>query len=278
MKRAKSGLLKKTLKRARVREVRRLSRQAQRLRTKKGTDMQVAKNERKAVRMLEELQALKDLDMTALIKELQECKSRIKVHHQDEPQADLAERAKRRLMTNDVVMEAVGTQPDTESATVKRTTESTGTGEFGIELLARQDVSNSTDSTDTTNSTPITTFLSCVGHQSSKVAGKITHKKNRKGQRARRKLWQEKFGSKAKHIDHGITSQYARCSQRNKFEQHEAVATTATLTLPIQSKKTRTTASVRTTDHPSWEASKRRRAQEQAISSFSGTKIILDSD
>ena len=50
-----------------------------------------------------------------------------------------------------------------------RTTESTGTDKFGIGLLARQDVSNSTDSTDTTNSTPITTFLSCVEHQSSQV-------------------------------------------------------------------------------------------------------------
>ncbi|XP_062517267.1 uncharacterized protein LOC134192543 isoform X2 [Corticium candelabrum] len=72
-------------------------------------------------------------------------------------------------MTNDVVMKAVETQPDTESATAKRTTESTGTDKFGIGLLARQDVSNSTDSTDTTNSTPITTFLSCVEHQSSQV-------------------------------------------------------------------------------------------------------------
>ena len=34
--------------------------------------------------------------------------------------SDLAKRAKRCLMTNDVVMKAVETQPDTESATAKR--------------------------------------------------------------------------------------------------------------------------------------------------------------
>jgi hypothetical protein len=83
-------------------------------------------------------------------------------------------------------------------------------------------------------------------------------RKNRRGQRARRQIWEQKFGAKANHLKNQKTQ---RTSHLGEFKATRRPVETQN---KVEDKPI----------HPSWEAAKRSKEQKQA--QFQGKKMVFD--
>lgn len=122
-----------------------------------------------------------------------------------------------------------------------------------------------------------------------------TQRKNRRGQRARQKIWEQKYGKEAKHVKTERV-RVANEREQRQLEYEERVkkreakaallaAPTGTNTAPLGERKPRDTVSpspaaaapapVPEKIHPSWEAKKREEERLKNIK-FSGKKITFD--
>lgn len=107
-------------------------------------------------------------------------------------------------------------------------------------------------------------------------------RKNRRGQRARQRLWEKKFGKEAKHVQSNIEKAKSereqrqqeyeeRCRKRREKEMLEEERNKGNPNMaPVGTKVAAKDEKV----HPSWEA--KRKAQEQLTAGFSGKKIKFD--
>ena len=82
-------------------------------------------------------------------------------------------------------------------------------------------------------------------------------RKNRRGQRARRQIWEQKYGTKANHLK----NQKTRRSQVNEYK-------------PVRQPVEKQAVVEDKPIHPSWEAAKRAKEQKQA--QFQGKKMVFD--
>ncbi|ODQ67823.1 Bud-site selection protein [Nadsonia fulvescens var. elongata DSM 6958] len=114
------------------------------------------------------------------------------------------------------------------------------------------------------------------------VVKEVTEKrKNRRGQRARQKIWEAKYGKNAAHVKKEGERKYHEAKQRQEdFEAREArrerenalkaIAIDENPALKkLEEKK------VKNATHPSWEAKKKLK-EMQKTASFSGKKITFD--
>ncbi|QLQ80186.1 hypothetical protein HG537_0D01870 [Torulaspora globosa] len=107
-------------------------------------------------------------------------------------------------------------------------------------------------------------------------------RKNRRGQRARRKIWEKKYGRQAKHIQREIEKEHLERKRRQE-EYEERVAKRAAKakvletqnTEPILENKTKTICEREKTEHPSWIA-KREAEEKLKNTKFQGKKITFD--
>lgn len=111
-----------------------------------------------------------------------------------------------------------------------------------------------------------------------KVVKEVTTvRKNRRGQRARQKIWEQKYGSKANHVKKERDRMASEREQKQKeFEERqrrrEAKAVAAQ---KYTSSVSTETAPVQTAVHPSWEAKKKQEEKLKNVK-FQGKKITFD--
>lgn len=113
-----------------------------------------------------------------------------------------------------------------------------------------------------------------------------TQRKNRRGQRARQKIWEKKYGSSAKHVQNARAKELSEREQRQKeYEERcrkraEKLQPTGSNVAPLGERKANGTPPAiskpaETKVHPSWEA--KRLAQEKIQNvKFAGKKITFD--
>ncbi|XP_077989406.1 uncharacterized protein LOC144443737 [Glandiceps talaboti] len=97
--------IRPVVRRAKVIVTHHLIRRAKHLRSKKGSDEQKAKNERRADRMMNEIEVIKDLKPDGVIKKA--LKEDITLQHLDKPTATAEERAVARVICHDIVKKCV---------------------------------------------------------------------------------------------------------------------------------------------------------------------------
>lgn len=113
----------------------------------------------------------------------------------------------------------------------------------------------------------------------------VSERKNRRGQRARRKIWEMKYGKGAKHLVKEREEKYAKALKRHQeFEEREARRQTkrakfgegsdsAVQKPELAQKKFKAAVDSDKPLHPSWEA---KRKQKASITSFQGKKVKFD--
>ncbi|KAL3233734.1 Bud site selection protein 22 [Nakaseomyces bracarensis] len=110
-------------------------------------------------------------------------------------------------------------------------------------------------------------------------------KKNRRGQRARRKIWEQKYGSKAKHVQRELEKEREK-RQKRQEEYEERVAKRAArseqqkeyLEKKFEEKREKEINRKRvaeTEDHPSWIA-KKMAEEKRKKAKFEGKKVVFD--
>lgn len=107
-------------------------------------------------------------------------------------------------------------------------------------------------------------------------------KKNRRGQRARRKIWEKKYGREAKHIQREVEKEHLDRKRRQE-EYEERVAKRAAKAVTVEARKTETarqnaiksSQEKEKSEHPSWIA-KRDAEEKLKNSKFQGKKITFD--
>ena len=231
--------------------VQKLTRRIKVLKGKKGTEQQISKNQRKVERLLTKLDELKQLNLEAVIA--------------------------------DLVSENFTAPSDPESST---------TCWFKSELLLdkfsfmafvnpllglepeRKRPPNFKDWETKKKQPPPSSHRPQYKEQDDEVLRDIlTVKKNRAGQRARRKQWEEKYGEKAKHL---AGEQRKKKGEKRKPQKAEEGPSAQEIMkrLKAEEKVKRTERS----EHPSWLAKKQQASKSAQIDVFTGTKTTFDDD
>lgn len=110
-------------------------------------------------------------------------------------------------------------------------------------------------------------------------------KKNRRGQRARRKIWEQKYGSKAKHVQRELEKEREKRQQRQQ-EYEERVAKREARAEQQKEyfekkaeekreKEIKRKRVAETEDHPSWIA-KKMEEEKRKKAKFAGKKVVFD--
>lgn len=124
------------------------------------------------------------------------------------------------------------------------------------------------------------------------VKAATTQRKNRRGQRARQKIWEQKYGREAKHVklEHQRyqnereqkQKEYEERCRRREEKARLQLAPSGSNVLPVGERKVRGDAPAAAAPpvatpavHPSWEA-KRLAEERQKNAKFSGKKIVFD--
>ena len=105
-------------------------------------------------------------------------------------------------------------------------------------------------------------------------------KKNRRGQRARQQIWEQKFGAQARHLHKG-RGESKRGGHSTRGRGNAAAAATAAATATATATTTKTTGEKGKRDddgpiHPSWEAAKRAKERASAPTVFAGRRVVFD--
>ena len=134
-----------------------------------------------------------------------------------------------------------------------------------------------------------------VAGSSDEEAANLQLRKNRRGQRARRAIWEKKFGSKANHVrkekegrDHGWDARRGATAEKSRREKTKKIpdgdkAEVLVMNGPggahgAQAKASTPSKAKNKEDgplHPSWEAAKKAKELKQKTA-FTGKKIVFD--
>lgn len=304
-------MLRRDLKRAKVFAIHYLTRRIRLLKNKRGTEQQIEKNTRKAGRFQEEIECIKDLDVNIVLKKIDD-----KLDIADVTQngfQDVEERALARLMSSKPIQNRL--KDTTDKKDISRspdTTDVLSITKIRQKSSAKLSWKKSKSKTQNLSSTEQTITSSDDALDSSEENSdedlgmermstsffvesmasfmeddddadetkKRKEKKdkkgtkrasNRLGQRARQRLWKDRYGKLANHVK--SDDKIKRTRKREKLKPDQKRTKQAKIAKPKKGVQ-------ETASHPSWEASKRRKL-EQNISQtqFQGEKIIFeDSD
>ena len=122
-----------------------------------------------------------------------------------------------------------------------------------------------------------------IPDSSDEEAANIQLRKNRRGQRARRAIWQKKFGAKANHVrkeaegrDYGWDAKRGAMEAKGlqtRKERRSEMASNGPQKNDVGQEKGKKSDDGKL--HPSWEAAKRAKEEKQKAS-FAGKKIVFD--
>ncbi|OLL25833.1 Protein bud22 [Neolecta irregularis DAH-3] len=90
------------------------------------------------------------------------------------------------------------------------------------------------------------------------ISGDKCERKNRRGQRARRQLWEKKYGKNANHVKIEAEKELLLQKRKDRFANQRVLKENSAAERPL---------------HPSWEAKKKMREQLSSTAKFSGQKI-----
>ena len=309
---ANTKALQKDIKRAKLFAIQHLTRRIKMLKNKRGTEQQVEKNTRKAARFEEELEYLKELNINIVIKKIQD-----KDFTDSTVAAKIQQRALDRLISSKPIQghlqQAKSTYTKRQSSKNDRDFSMKSSKlQPKQEYFIQANISPPSSASDNDSilsdveleRIPTSFFVGslstgkkreqprtkrnrqCETQKENNLNSKLRNDKkpqkerkkssNRMGQRARQRLWKEQYGKRAKHIK---TSDK---TGKPKYKTREKVTTNGDQKLTKESKtnkgvKKQAESVKEEASHPSWEASKRRKLQQNiSETKFQGQKITFD--
>lgn len=303
-----SKMFRRDLKRAKVFAIHYLTRRIRLLRHKRGTEQQIEKNTRKAERFQEEIECIKDLDVNIVLKKIQDQVPDISDKTKDGSQ-DVKERALARLMSSKPIQNRlkdttdkkdISSQPNTvDVLSNTKTRQTNGKRKWKSKnkinppsskketiasdddaVIEAFDNSGSSDEEIGVERTATSFFVESMASFSNekdqkrkrsnnerKTSKETKKASNRLGQRSRQRRWKQRYGYLANHIKSNDDIKKTRKFENVKLDKKETKQA-------IKAKPKKVAAQ---SHHPSWEASKRRKL-EQNISQtqFQGKKITFE--
>ena len=306
--------LQRDIKRAKLFAIQHLTRRIKMLKTKRGTEQQVEKNTRKVARFEEELEYLKELNIDIVIKKiqnkdftdatvaaeiqrhaldrlisskpirghLQQAKTTSTKRQSSKNDQDFSEKSSKLQPNQEHFIQAnisprssvSDNDPVLSDAKLERSPTSFFIGSLSMGKKREQPKTKRNRQSEKLKENNLNSEL----RNDKKPQKERKKSSNRMGQRARQRLWKEQYGKKAKHI------KASDKTAKPKYKTREKLTTNGNKNLKKESKTNkgvkRKPESVEKASHPSWEASKRRKLQQNiSETKFQGQKITFnDSD
>ena len=222
--------------------IQKLSRRNKQLKSKKGSDQQLKKNQRKVERLCVRINELKALDL----KTVTETVINNNFKHLDNEDCAEAYFINELLGSKSEFMNFVNSLNGLLEDKIERSSE-----------VGQKEKSN----------------FKSNNHTDHVLESIFSTKKNRPGQRERRKKWEEMYGKKAKHLNSSSVCKKnpVKLDQSDKLKSIESAQKIM--------KRLKSSSNVREKEHPSWAAKRKQAADCNKIHMFSGKKTIFnDSD
>ncbi|XP_028400338.1 serum response factor-binding protein 1-like isoform X2 [Dendronephthya gigantea] len=307
--------LRRDIKRAKLFAIQHLTRRVKMLKNKRGTAQQLEKNTRKAARFEDELEHIKELNIDEVIIKIKDKDLDVSAMDDDIKERAIARLLSSKPIQDYLSKQSQSnnshkrqkcnnpkeclSQTELDESEITRKTkeiepeeENPNSSPLQSYSASDNDSSLSENEEITLQRTPTSFFVESLSsvkdHNTTKQAKNTRQKKektsssesriamktqkerkkssNRMGQRARQRLWKEQYGKKANHF---------KSNDKNtnpKQDRKKAERKTST-----KGNKRKDNSVDETLNHPSWEASKRRKMQQNiSKTKFQGQKITFD--
>ena len=247
--------------------IQKLTKRIKMLKNKKGNDLQLQKNQRKVERLYQKINDLKEIDFCSVISEL----------------------VGRNFVVPDLSNSADETTKEWFMFELTQDKASFMSFVNSLNEEAEPEIFDNLDRKRKRNEPPVgseksidsfTSRLSSYSEKDDVVLNNILKpRKNRPGQRARQKEWEEMYGEKAKHLNKLDSSKQDKSARENKSKNQknkELAPQEIIKKLKEKDKLSKTTVEIG--EHPSWLAKKQQAALSSKIDVFAGTKTTFSDD
>lgn len=239
--------LQRLAKKRKVFLIQKVTKRIKLLKAKKGNEAQLSKNQRKVDRLVQRIEDLKTVKLSEIVSDLVKCKFKVE-------QSEETVQWFKYELTQDKV-----------------------------DFMAYVNVKNGVENNDNTGPNRKRKRLdsnensgkSRYSEKNDKILDDILKsKRNRPGQRARQKQWEEMYGTKAKHLDKSKSSSNKKPD--GKLHNKPKEPTPQEIMKKLKEKEKKDKKEVK--EHPSWVAKKQQASLSAKINVFAGTKTTFNDD